>query len=223
MSTQLVVKKKGKNWILYENGMIRLDRIRMSYPHLDKPWKKEGDAGVAKYSLTGMLDKETHAEAIEFLRTHQIALIKAEKDFTVKADKRFARDGDAGQDDGDDAGGENSYAGHWYVSAREERRPSLRDNDGTLLDPETELEAIRSKFYGGAYGHMLIRPWAQNNKHGQRLNAGLSAVVFWKDGEPFGSGSIDDSDAWDDLPEDDDAPAAKKSAPKRTAIDDEEM
>lgn len=203
MSTKLIVKKRVKNCTLYENGMIRVDNIRYSYPHVDKPWKKEGDAGDAKFSLTGLMPKESHEEAKTLIAEVMKQLITdAKLTGQIKADKKFLRDGDAGASS--EMGDEeviNSYAGHWYISARETNRPTLRNAQGIVLDPKDDIDSINELFYGGAWGHMLIRPWMQDNKHGKRLNAGLVAVVFGKDGEPFGQGRVDDSDAWADIEE----------------------
>jgi hypothetical protein len=197
----LVVKKSGKNFVLYENGMIRVDNVRFSYPHVDKPWKKESDKGTAKYGLVGMLPKETHEEAKKVI-AEEMKRHLAEAKISVPADKKFLRDGDANRDEdsGDDAS--NSYAGHWFLSARETNRPTLRDASGRKLDPVEDLETINELFYGGAWGHMLIRPWVQNNEHGKRINAGLVGAMFKKNDKAFGQGRVDDSGAWDDVADD---------------------
>lgn len=194
----LVVKKRGKNFVLYENGMIRVDNVRLSYPHVDKPWKKEGDQGEAKYSVTGMMPKGTHEEAKTAIAQVMKAVL-AEAKISVTSDKKFLRDGDANTSEDDDDNVENGYAGHWFVNARESNRPTLRDGSGKKLDPVEDIEKIRELFYGGAWGHVLIRPWVQNNKFGKRLNAGLVAVMFAKDDTAFGQGRVDDADAWDDV------------------------
>ena len=215
----LVIKKRVKNAILYENGFIRVDNIRFSYPHLDKAWKKKGDTGEAKFSLTGMMSKETHEEAKNLIRDEMTRILKEAK-VTLKAAMKFMRDGDAGVEDGDDDA-ENTYAKHWYVSAREANRPTLRivrNGKAEKLDPVDDLEEIVEKFYGGAYGHMLIRPWVQDNDFGKRLNAGLMGVVFSKKGEAFGQGRIDDDDAWDDVEDSEEG----GSSAKASAIDDDD-
>ena len=120
----LTIKTRGKNFIIYNEGVIRVDNVRFSYPHVDKPWKKESDKGVAKYGLVGLMPKETHEEA-------KVAIAKimkqlaTEAKITVASDKKFLRDGDAnsGMDDDDDAG-ENTYAGMYFISARETNRPT---------------------------------------------------------------------------------------------------
>ena len=182
----LVVQKKVKNGVLYTNGMIRIDCVRASYPHLDKPYKGDDDKAVAKYGILGLLDKKTHKEIKDIIVERINELLKENKGAKVAADKKFIKNGD-------DAGKEECE-GMWTVSAREERRPSVRDAEGTSLSPEEAKEIC----YAGSYVDILIRPWFQDNKFGKRVNAGLVAVKFRKDGEPFGEGRVDDSEAWDE-------------------------
>lgn len=215
MSNALVIKKRVKNGILYENGFIRIDNVRFSYPHLDKPWKKATDQGAPKFSVTAMMPKETHEEVRILIRDEMARILKEAK-ATLKPGLKFMRDGDADSEEGED-NPDNTYAKHWYISARESNRPTLRVvRDGAVvkLDPVEDLEEIQDKFFGGAYGHILIRPWFQDNDFGKRLNAGLMGAVFSKKGDPFGQGRIDDADAWDDVPdsEEDETPTKRKQA-----------
>jgi hypothetical protein len=58
--------RKVENAALLKKGdqyFIRVSNVRLSYPHLDKPYKKEGDKGVAKYGVVGLLPKDTHGAA----------------------------------------------------------------------------------------------------------------------------------------------------------------
>jgi len=197
----LTVKSRGKNYVIYNEGVIRIDNVRFSYPHVDKAWKKETDKGVPKFSLTGLMPKETHEEA-KVAIAKVMKQLAADAKITVASNMKFLRDGDANSgmdDDDDDAKTENTYAGMYFVNARETNRPSLRDKQGKKLDPVDDLEKITELFYGGAWGHMLIRPWVQNNEHGKRINAGLVGALFSKDDKAFGQGRIDDSGAWDDV------------------------
>lgn len=191
----LEVAKKVKNAVLYTNGMIRIDNVRLSYPHLDKPYagkNDRGEDGKAKYAVVGMLNKSTHVEAKDLIVEAINELLKANKNAKVAADKKFIRNGD----DSDKVG----YEGHWTVSAREERQPSVRNQRGELI---VEAKKIADMFYGGCYGNILIRPWFQDNDYGKRVNAGLVGVQFLRDGESFGEGRVDDSDAWEDVSDDD--------------------
>ena len=188
----LEIKKKVANAILYTNGCIKVENVRFSYPHLDKPYagknkSDEGKAQTPKYGIVGMLPKKTHVAAKELIIEAMNALMQANECPKLAPEKKFMRNGDE-QD-------EPVYEGHWTVSAREERAPSIRDKRGTLV---TDPKAIANLIEGGYWGHILIRPWFQDNDYGKRINAGLVGVQHIRDDETFGEGRIDDSDAWTD-------------------------
>lgn len=192
----LEVKKKVTNAILYTNGMIRIDNVRVSFPHLDKPKEGKDDNGnptKAKFGIVGMLPKKTHVAAKELIVEAMNALLAANDNPKVASDKKFIRNGDD-QD-------REEYEGHWTVSAREERRPPVRNQRGEIV---VEVEKIADMVYGGCFCNILIRPWYQDGQkvgkgYGKRVNAGLVGVQFVRDGEAFGEGRIDDTDAWDDV------------------------
>lgn len=187
---KLVPLKKVKNGVLYTNGMIRIDNVIASYPHLDKPHAGE-DGGEPKYSIQGLAPKETHGEIIEVVRA-QIKKILAEKNIKVAGDKLFMKDGDKYMEDKEEC------QGRYVFSARENDQPVLRMADGTKLHPKDDLAEIKSMFYGGCVVSILINPWVQDNKYGRRINANLRAVKFVEDGTPFGEGRVDDEEAWED-------------------------
>jgi hypothetical protein len=196
----LEIKKRVANAVWYTNGLIKIENVRFSYPHLDKPFAgKNADgsaAGKPKFGIVGMLPKKTHAEAKQLLVEVMNELLAANKDGkgvapTVSSDKKFIRNGD----DHEQA---ETYGGHWIVSAREERQPSVRDARANLV---TEASAIAKIVYGGAWGHIMIRPWYQDGVtvgkgYGKRVNAGLTGVQHIRDDKPFGEGRVDDTDAW---------------------------
>jgi len=71
-----------------------------------------------------------------------------------------------------------------------------------------DIDEIDKLFYSGAWAHALIRPWFFGGKtksstktYPKRVSAGLNGVLFFKDDTPFGTGRIDDTDAWGDAPE----------------------
>lgn len=180
------VVKKGKNFVEYSDGTLRIDNVRFSHPHIDKPYAGKTDDGkpaTPKYSVVGLLNKKTHVEAKDACVRMIDRLLKENKLERLASDKKFIRNGD----DGD----KPEAFGHWTVSAREERRPGVRDADNSKMRDDAE---IREKFYGGAFGTILIRPWYQSNTYGKRVNAGLSAIQFVKHGEAFGEGRISDDE-----------------------------
>lgn len=194
---KMEIEKKVKNAVLYKNGLIRIDNVRGSFVHLDKPYKgksksDDGKDAVAKYSIVGLLPKETHEEA-KALCIEVIKRILADnKDARVPKDKRFIADGDDAERD--------EYEGMFTVSAREENKPKCRDRNGELVE---DIAEIRQMFQSGYWFNILIRPWFQDNDYGKRVNAGLVGVQFVKKDKTFGEGAIDDTDAWDAVEGDD--------------------
>jgi hypothetical protein len=207
---KMVTVRKVANAALLKKGdqyLIRVSNVRLSYPHLDKPYKKEDDKGVAKYGVVGLLPKDTHAAARKLIDEEIARVLKENKVKALAADKKFLRDGDESD--------KEEHEGHWTLSAREERRPILKemiDGELTLVEPEDAKET----FYGGCWGSLLIRPWFQNNKYGKRVNAGLVAVTKKGDDDSFGEGRIDEEtvDEAFDEDEDFDGPPTKSGRSK---------
>lgn len=189
----LEVAKKVENGVLYTNGMIRVDNVIASYPHVDAPYAGE-DGGTPKYSVQGIAGKESHAAVIELVRG-EMKRILAEKKLNIPAGKLFMKDGDKYFE------GKEECADAYIFTAREETRPTLRDAAGRKLDPKDDMDKIKELFYGGAVVSILINPWVQDNKFGKRINSNLKAVRFVKDGTAFGEARVDDEDAWDDVEE----------------------
>lgn len=211
--------RKVANAALLQKGdqiFIRVSNVRLSYPHLDKPYKKEGDQGVAKYGVVGLLPKDTHAAARKLINEEIERVMKENKVKALAADKKFLRDGDESDKD--------EHEKCWTVSAREERRPILRkavDGGLDVVDPEDAKE----EFYGGCWGSVLIRPWYQNNSFGKRVNAGLTAVTKKADDESFGEGRISEEEvdeAFEDDEEMDGPPSGSKKSSSRYQEDDDE-
>jgi hypothetical protein len=199
-TAERTVVKKVPNAVLYSDGCIRIDNVRASYPHLDAPWAGKNDDGddkkkKAKYGIVGLLPKDTHKQAKDLVKEAILHML-AENETKVSTDKWFLTDGDKGE--------KVEEEGHFKISARETKRPTCRNRDKTILDKDEVAEVI----YGGCYVNILIRPWYQDGVkvakgYGKRINAGLVAVQFVRDGEPFGEGGIDDEGVFDDFEDDD--------------------
>ena len=195
------VVKRVKNGVLYSDGLIKIEGVRGSYLHVDKPFagdakNEDGSAAKAKFSGTGILPKSTHGE-VKKLIVEQIDKLCQEKKWwkvvdgkgkrTIPATNIFLKDGDAS--------GKDEYEGAFTVKASEYKQPILRDAKNNSVD---RADAA-SVFYSGCYINMVIRPWVQDNKYGKKVNANLVIVQFVKDGEAFGEGRISDADADDML------------------------
>lgn len=191
MPAERTIVKKVANAVRYSDGTIRIDNVRASYPHLFVP-KAAEQGGTPKYSITCLMPKESHKAAKDLLVEVINDFLKEKKIAKLPADKKFIRDGDLAAKDG--------YDGMWTVSASETKQPRLRNKDKS---PLTKQDTI----YGGCYVNVLIRPWFQDNQYGKRVNAGLTAVQFLRDGEAFGEGRISDEEVDDSFDDEDDGEA----------------
>jgi hypothetical protein len=193
------IVKKVPNAILYSDGTIRLDNVRLSFPYIGAPSEDENDNGdvVKKFRTAAMLPKKTHTQAKELIKGVIEQIIK-DNEAKVPKDKWFLSNGDDSEIE--------EYAGHFIVTANETRRPSARNRDNSVMTPEEADE----KFYGGCWASILIRPWffdgkSKNSKksYPKRVCNGLAAVQFVRDDDPFGQGRISDEGVFDEVDDDD--------------------
>ena len=204
---QLEQVKKGPNFILYkqkggDDFLIKLENVRLSYPHFGNMQEQENERGEKERSWGGvaMLPKSTHAEAKAAFAEILKGLL-AKNDAKVDPANRCIKDGDDKEDE--------NMAGHWLITFKEKdatRRPGIRDQQGNLYHDSNgniDNNKIDQVFYGGCWGSVLLRPWffagkAKNSTKTfpKRLCCGFTGAQFVKDDKPFGTGRIDDDDAW---------------------------
>jgi len=213
-TTRKVVKKVDGVCVVYSDGSIRLDKVRLSYPWVGKPQKNVNERTgeeTLSYSLSAMLPKETHraameacSEAVKALEKQMTAKGKgkAGAPFKYQNTKKFIKNGDAKDEDGEPLFPNNpEYAGHWIVNARSPNQPQIRS---AQRDVETgkparlTAEQAQKLIYGGCYATVLIRPWPQDNAYGIRANSELLAVQWQSKGTPFGNANRLDEDDIDD-------------------------
>jgi hypothetical protein len=193
------IVKQVKNAVLYADGTIRVDNVRLSYPSLARPKVETDDEGNKKgesYCAVGLMPKKTHGAAKDLIKAQNEKLMKENDTKALPSDRKFMRDGD--QTD------KPENEGMYMISAREKKRPSCRGRDKRAL----EINEIENVLYPGCWVNLLIRPWFQDNKkYGKRVNANLIAVQFVRDDEQFGEGRIsedDIDDTFDDIEDEDD-------------------
>jgi hypothetical protein len=162
---------------------IKIHNARLSFPSLFRKAQFQGDE--TKYEATLMLHKEDHADTIVEIQNAIKAGIKEHlKGAKVPSDKICLKDGDES--------GRDEYEGHFTLKAANNKRPKVIDRDKT---PLTEDD---NKPYSGCYVNAVVDLWYQNNGYGKRVNANLLGVQFYKDGDPFESGSVADDDDFEE-------------------------
>lgn len=189
-------------------GRVKLKNVRLSFPHLFEPQEgmvddDTGKKGPDKYGASFLIPKET-AEGKATLAAIKAAAdgVKTEKwgknPPKLKPEKICLRDGD--QEDWD------GYENHFYLTSSNTRQPVLIDRrkgvDGQwlrLLDCNGEpVPGALELLYAGCYVNAVVSLWAQDNKHGKRINASLEAVQFLRHGEAFGAKPVNPDDSFDD-------------------------
>lgn len=175
----------SSNLVFREDGSILVKMVRGSYLHVFKKWgMNEGDD--KKFSGKFLLDRGTHSADIKALGQYLVKMQTEAFKGRIPNDKLFLRDGiDTNKDD---------MKPYWIISASESKAPDIINRDKSRINEEDDI------VYSGCYVNVLIRPWAQNNKFGKRINANLLAVQFVKDGERFsGIDRPDIDDVFDDV------------------------
>lgn len=174
---------------------VKLENVRLSFPHLFKPKSFGGDddskaQSEPKFRCAFILDKKKNAKTIESIKKAVAYALKDKYgDKIPKGFKGCLRDGSE-KEDMDGYGPDVMF-----VSAGTTKRPVVVDRDRT---PLTEDDG---KPYAGCYVNASIRVWVQDNKFGKRVNAQLRAVQFAKDGESFGEAPVNADEEFSDLGE----------------------
>lgn len=184
-------------------GEVTLKNVRLSFADIFEPGKDtvndDGEKVPGKYKANGLMAKDapdTKANMAKLKKAKE-AVIEAKwgkNPPKIKADKICVRDGDEEDWEG--------YANCWYISASEKNQPVLitrrKDSKGKWI------EAKPGDIYSGCYVNMVVQLWAQDNKHGKRINANLKAIQFFEHGPAFsGAAPVDPNEKFADIDEED--------------------
>lgn len=198
-----------------DSDEIKLERVRLSFPDI---WKaksiKPGDE--PKFSASLLLDKEAHAAEIKHLKAIIWGLAISALGGKEKAIEVIKK-GNIALHEGSDKTYDGYGEHNMYLTASTTRRPAVIDRDRTPLAEDDR------KPYPGCYVNAVVRVWPMNNNFGKRINCELLGIQFVADGEPFGPSPFNPDDHFENLEEDDQKPAEKKSASNESAKDDDEI
>lgn len=194
-------------------GRVTLKGVRLSFADIWKPKtlkREDGTESDPKFSANFLIPKEGSLQGVYKGKTMPImAALKAAKidaiakklgeekakDLKIRANNYAVKDGDEENYEG--------YAGQWYVSANNSRKPVVKGRDKRDL---TEADGV---VYSGCYVNAIVTLWYQaaGTKNGNSVPhavyASLEAVQFVKAGEAFGAPGVDDDD-FEDLTDDED-------------------
>lgn len=181
--------------------VVFITNARLSYPNLVVPQKQKGDDGVErdKYNCS-LLIEPTSPDWQKFIaRVTELATEQWKEHANVVLQRvyadRKARCFSQGEEHINNTTMQvrEGYAGKLVISCTSQRQPQAIDGAGNPVDP-TNTMAIQQtlrKLYGGCRVNAAVRPWAQQNKHGNAIRCDLIAIQFAKDDTPFGESAPD--------------------------------
>lgn len=171
---------------------VRLDNVRGAFLNLFEAKAFGDDAATAAYGGSFIFPKTHPAfklvnEAIEAAAKEAWEGKASEVLRQLRAaDKTCLHDGN-GKPDYD------GFPGNFFIAARNKSRPLIIDRD------KSPLTQADGRPYAGCYVNATVDIWAQSNKWGKRVNATLSGVQFFKDGDAFSGAPPATPDDFEDL------------------------
>lgn len=176
-------------------GRILLKDVRLAFPNLFQAVQVQGQ-GDPKFGATLILSAD-HPQLAEIQAKMKAV---AKEKWAAKADATFKmieKQDRLALHDGDMKPNYDGFAGNFFISAtaQENAAPTVIDRD------RSPLSKTSGRPYAGCFVNASIELWAQDNKFGQRINAQLRGVQFFRDGDAFSAGRPADSDEFDDVSE----------------------
>lgn len=98
----------------------------------------------------------------------------------LEASKKCHRDGDLKLDKAGEQ--RDGYAGNWYITAKNEKRPGTFARDGSAVTAEDGV------IYSGCYVYAIVELYANVQPTKKGVFASLLGVRFEADGDSFGGG-----------------------------------
>lgn len=199
-------------------NLILLSNVRISFPHIAEPQRKQQEDGTEKasYNCEFILPPDNPGWVLFHQAVAKMALDKwgqnANNVINLCNQDRKKRCYGQGTEkvNGKTFQPYDGYAGMFYITAGSTRQPQIIGPDGNQIDPNNTMavQQMARKLYGGCYVNAAVKPWLQENKHGRGVRCDLVAVQFYADGEAFGEGNVDTSGLFGATPAAAAAPAA---------------
>lgn len=206
------IVKQGENFIIYDDGTIRLDKVRFSYlfcfdsrapkkeagsPKL----KADGSPMDGKFEVTALLKRATHAKAIIAVRDFCQDLAKKKFQYPLPATQICIRDGNLSNVTKNPQNKDN-----WCLKASDSDKPTTLGLGNKVITKAENKE--NPQLYSGAIGSVLIRPWVQEKKkfadgtsQPERINANLLQLRFTEHATALSTRGMqrDVDDVWGDM------------------------
>lgn len=203
---QLIKQVKGAKLFIDPTSKVKcilLENVRASYSYIGTPGEDEDDNGNKKkaWRTNALIPKSTHEEANKLMRELIKELMTA-NDVKIESANWFLSDGD-GEKYEDEK--HKAVHGHWIVSCKDATHaPTVRDEKGRRIErDEAGIAKIDEMMYSGCWMNLMIRPWyysgkskGSNKTFPKRILAGFQSCQKHHNDTPFGTGRIDDDEAY---------------------------
>lgn len=176
-------------------GRILLKDVRLAFPNLFEPTTVAGE-GKPRYSATLIIPAD-HPQLAE-IKAKQEAVAKEKwRDKAAAILRGLDKQDKLALHDGDTKTKYDGFPGNFFISAaaQENAAPTVIDRDRAPLSVKS------GRPYPGCFVNASIEFWAQDNSYGQRINAQLRGIQFYRDGDSFSAGRPADSDEFEDVTE----------------------
>jgi hypothetical protein len=165
---------------------VKLSNVRLAFPQL---WEAKAVNGEGKpaFSATFILEPG-HPAIAEIKKAMQQVAVEKWADKAGEIAKQLQAADKIALHNGDAKSQYQGFAGNLYVSARNVEKPLVIDAN------KSPLSAADGRPYAGCYVNAVVDIWAQSNQFGKRINASLSGVQFYADGDRFSGAGVADVD-----------------------------
>lgn len=155
--------------------VVTSDKCRFSYVSVFEPSQVNGE-GASQYRCTVLIPKSDKST----LNKVVAAIKQAMQDgLATKFGGKMPAKWHNPLQDGDEKADTNpEYAGHYYLNAKNDRRPGVVDSS---LNPIID----KDEFYSGCYGRASVSFFAFNN-NSKGVGVSLGNLMKTKDGDPLG-------------------------------------
>lgn len=182
---------------------VKLSNVRLAFPALFEAKSVNGE-GAPKYGACFIIEPNTTNvksldDAIVFVAKEKWKDKALQILSKLRADARVCFHKTPKTNSSGDI--YDGFDGTYHVNSSNAARPIVLDRD------KTPLTAADGKPYGGCYVNCTLDLWAQDNQYGKRVNATLTGVQFYRDGDAFAGGVPGSPDDFDDITEGADAEA----------------
>lgn len=186
-------------------GQINVLKVRLAFPALWTPTSmkptKDNPNPKKQFSSTFLVEKGSKMAKLIEETIEKVAQEKWKKDGKeiVESVKNNAQKSCWIDGDGIDKRKLDGYPGHFALTAKNDRRPTVLARDGQQVSEQDDGAP-----YAGCYVNAQVEIWAQDNAHGRAIRCSLLGVVYNAKGDAFGGGRVAAAADLADLTSDDD-------------------